>query len=102
VPLCHRTPGRCRDVRNDLIADAKAEVSHALSKQDASTIRRVLRQLGYTFTAKPGEQPEPPPTPPEVISPRPCGSPQDFGTGSNFPQIQGGQQILQKPICGPP
>ena len=53
-----------RESADDLIADAKAEVSHALRKEDAPTIRRVLRQLGYTFTAKPGEQPEPPPTPP--------------------------------------
>ncbi|MFZ4765853.1 MAG: hypothetical protein ACOYMN_12955 [Roseimicrobium sp.] len=49
---------------DDLIADVKDEVSHALRKEEASTIRRVLRQLGYVFTPNPGEQPEPsPPSP---------------------------------------
>lgn len=52
-----------RDEADDLIADVKDEVSHALRKEEAPAVRRVLRQLGYTFTPNAGEAPEPEPVP---------------------------------------
>lgn len=67
VRAAQAAAGALRDGADDLISDAKDEVSHALRKEDAPTIRRVLRQLGYTFTPKPGEQPEPPPPTPAPV-----------------------------------
>jgi hypothetical protein len=60
---------KLRDEADDLVADVKEEVSHALRKEEASTVRRVLRQLGYTFTPNAGETPEPAPPPAPVPAP---------------------------------
>jgi hypothetical protein len=54
---------KLRDEADDLLSDVKEEVSHALRKEDAPAVRRVLRQLGYTFTPNAGEAPEPAPAP---------------------------------------
>jgi hypothetical protein len=56
-----------RDRANDLIAEVKDEVTHALRRLDAPAQRRVLRQLGYVFKPNAGEAPEP--TPPPVTPP---------------------------------
>ena len=57
---------KLRDEADDLINDVKDEVSHALRKEEAPAVRRVLRQLGYTFTPNAGEAPEPAPAPTPV------------------------------------
>jgi hypothetical protein len=46
---------------DELIADTKDEITHALRKHDAPGQRRVLRQFGFTYTNHPGETPEPAP-----------------------------------------
>lgn len=49
-----------RDVADELIADVKDELTHALRKLGGPAQRRVLRLFGFKFTANAGEKPEEP------------------------------------------
>ncbi|MEO7932249.1 MAG: hypothetical protein ABIT76_03720 [Chthoniobacterales bacterium] len=52
-----------RPMADELIDDAKSDLSHALRKESGPAQRRVLRLFGFKFTPNPGETPESDPTP---------------------------------------
>ncbi len=54
---------KLRAEADELIDDAKENLSHSLRKETAPAMRRVLRMFGYKFTPNPGELPEEDPAP---------------------------------------